>query len=93
MYVPSTLAEIVDRLGAMELCMPDKELPVTGLGFDGAYEQLAHSLGLVRAKLGEDRYEALISMARQSKQLFVEGKHKEARSTLYEMKRVLRNRR
>jgi len=77
----------------MELCMPDMELPNTGLGFDGAYEQLEHSLDLVRTKLGDERYDALVSMARQSKQLFAEGRSKEARSTLYAMKKVLRNRR
>jgi hypothetical protein len=89
-YIPSTLGEINDRLGGMVLCMPDMELPHTGLDMAGAYAQLEHSFGLVRKQLGDDRHQQLIAMARQSHQHFIDGQNKEGRFMLIDMQKLLR---
>ena len=89
MYIPSSIGEISDQIGAMVLCMPDMELPNSGLGFEGAYAQIEESFGIVRTKLGEDKYLALIDMARKSRNLFAVGSNKEGRKVLMEMKKQL----
>ena len=91
-FVPSTIGEISDHIGAMVLCMPDMNIPNTDLGLDGAYAQLEHSLGLVKAKLGEERYTQLIDMARRSKEHFVDGQNKDGRFMLQDMKKLLNKR-
>ena len=88
-YVPATVAEINDRLGAMVLCMPEYPMPVSNAGMDETYAELEDSLGIVRAKIGEIKYEKLIAMARQSKQFFVDGKDKEGRFLLQDMQKLL----
>ncbi|MFZ5748782.1 MAG: hypothetical protein ACOY45_14150 [Pseudomonadota bacterium] len=92
MYIPSNIGQISDRIGAMVLCMPDMELPNTDLGMDGAFAQLEHSLGLVRAKLGDDKYHRLIEMARESKRVFIDGDDLGGRVILADMKKLLRTR-
>lgn len=91
-YVPSTVGEVRELVGAMVLCMPDMELPNSDLGLDGAYESLEHSLGLIRPKLGDEKYQRLIDMARQSKQLFVDGHNRDGRFILQDMHKLLRGR-
>ena len=88
-YVPSNIGQIRDRLGAMVLCMPDMELPNSGLGFDAAYEQLEHSLGLVKAELGEARYHRLVDMARESKRKFGEGDIRSGCFLLQDMRKLI----
>lgn len=91
-YVPSTVGEVRDLVGAMVLCMPDMKLPNTDLGMDGAYERLEHSLGLVQDRLGEERYRQLIDMARESKQLLIEGELKKGLFLLQDMRKILSRR-
>jgi hypothetical protein len=91
-YVPSTVGEVRELVGAMVLCMPDMALPNTDLGLDGAYQSLEHSLGLIRSGLGDEKYHRLIDMARQSKQLFVDGQNRDGRFILQDMHKLLRGR-
>jgi hypothetical protein len=88
-YVPSTIGEVRDLVGAMVLCMPDMKLPNTDLGMDGAYERLEHSLGIVRETLGEHRHRQLVDMARESKQRLVGGQLKEGLFLLQDMRKLL----
>lgn len=88
-YVAATVAEINDHLGAMVLCMPEYPMPGDGIGMDESYAELEDGLGIVRAKIGEIKYEKLILMARQSKQFFVDGKDKEGRFLLQDMQKLL----
>lgn len=89
-YIPSTVGEVSELIGAMVLTMPDME--IIGLDMDGAYAQLEHSLGLVKARLGDERYTQLIDMARRSKQHFVDGQNKDGRFMLQDMKKLLNKR-
>ncbi len=91
-YVPSTIGQIRDRLGAMVLCMPDMKLPNSDLGMDGAYAQLEHSLGLVQDKLGEEHYRRLVDMARVSKEALVDGELKKGLFLLQDMIKLLNRR-
>jgi hypothetical protein len=91
-YVPSTIGEVRELVGAMVLCMPDMELPNTALGLDGAYQALEHSLGLIRSRLGDEKHDRLIDMARESKQLFVDGRNRDGRFILQDMHKLLRGR-
>lgn len=91
-YVPSTIGEVRDLVGAMVLCMPDMNLPNTDLGMDGAYQRLERSLGIVRDKIGDERYHQLVEMARESKQKLVEGHLKEGLFLLQGIRKLLGNR-
>jgi hypothetical protein len=89
-YIPSTVGEVSDRIGSLVLCMPDMELSNSGLDMDGAYAQLEHSLGLIRKKIGEEKYHALVQMGRASKQKFVENKTKDGRFLLQDMSKLIK---
>ena len=93
MYIPSNIGQISDFLGAMVLCMPDMEMPNSGLDMDGAFARLEHCLGLIRAKVGEEKYHQLIEMARASKQTFVDGDDLGGRIVLDDMIGLLSKRR
>jgi hypothetical protein len=72
--------------------MPDMDLPNTNIGFDGAYDQLEYCFGLVRDKLGEPKYERLLTMAREARARFAEGENKAGRFLLQDMLKILRHR-
>lgn len=91
-YVPETKGEVSDLIGAMTLCMPDMELPHTNLGLDGAYALLEESLGIIRSKIGDEKYHTLIAMARESKQHFGEGDDRSGIHMLQDMGELLRKR-
>jgi len=90
MYVPSTIAQIAEHVGAMVLCMPDMQLPNTDVGFEGAYEQLENGFALVRDRLGDEKYDKLMDMLRDSKTYFLGGNSKCGRNILRDMKRLLK---
>jgi hypothetical protein len=60
------------------------------------FHQLTEGFGVVRKKLGEERYERLIDLAARTKALFADdpedtnGKTDQGRALLYEMEDVLR---
>ncbi len=92
-YLPSTLGQIVDRLGAMALCFPEHQLPLSDLEMTDEFEELRESLGIVRSKLGEERYASLIAMSRQSEQSYLENDELGGGRTLREMQALIRKRR
>ncbi len=91
-YVPSRVSEVIDLLGSMVLHMPDIPMPVTGDGIDEAYGLLHESLEVVRKRIGDDRFNRLMEMAQQSKQLFIDGSDREGRAVLTDMIEVISGR-
>jgi hypothetical protein len=89
-YVPTTRGELSDYIGSLVLCLPDMEISNSGLDMAGAYRLLEHSLGLVRTKIGDERYHALIAMARQSHEHFQNDESKAGRRLLQDMGKLLR---
>jgi hypothetical protein len=91
-FIPNTIGEISDYLGAMVLCMPDVQMPNSNMDMADTYAKLEHCFSLVRKQLGDDRYQQLIAMARQSHQHFIDGQNKEGRFMLIDMQKLLRAR-
>lgn len=89
MYIPSTVSEVKDRIGAMVLCMPEYVDDISKNGVDGAYSELEHSLSLIRSKLGDTKYEKLLEMSRKSQQFFAEDKLKEGSFMLQDMHELI----
>lgn len=103
-YIPASLSEINDLLGSMILDAPTF---VDRLGdfdwtIDSEFDKLTQGFGVVRKKLGEERYATLMDLAARAKALFAadqedtNGKTDEGRALLFEMEDVLtdvRNRR
>ena len=99
-YIPASLSEIYDLLGAMFLEGPTF-LDGTGRfpdrNIDTRFFQLTEGFGKVRRKLGEERYAALIELAAQAKALFADdpegdnGKTDEGRRLLYEIEAIVRS--
>lgn len=98
LYIPGTFSEIYDLLGSMMLGAP-KFTDETGVfwyrDIDSTFYQLTESFGIVRRKLGEERYAALISLAARAKALFVadpddtNGKTDEGYKLLYEIEDLI----
>jgi hypothetical protein len=88
-YVPSTLGEVRELVGAMVLCIPDMNLPNSDQGLDGAFQGLEHSLGLIRGNLGDERYHRLVAMAHESKQLFLDGRDRDGCFILQDIYKLL----
>ncbi len=89
-YVPSSVSEIIDFLRYMVLRAPDN-FP-EGETLDKEYDLLFECLGIVRKRIGEARYDKLIDMAQRSKQLFVDGNNRAARTMLANMEKVVAGR-
>lgn len=99
-YIPASLSEINDLLGSMILWAPTF---VDDLGhfpernIDTEFHKLTEGFAIVRKKLGEERYAALIDLAARAKALFAadqddtNGKTDEGRALLFEMEDVLRD--
>jgi hypothetical protein len=88
-YIPSSIEEVREMLGAMVLCMPDIEIPNSGLDMAGAYAELEESFGIVRKQLGDERYQQLMTMARQSHQHFIDGDEIAGSFLLQDMQKLL----
>lgn len=72
-YIPQTLSEIWDLLGSMWLSAPTfvdyaGDFPERGINTE--FQILIESFGMVRAKLGDQRYAKLIDLAVQAKARF-----------------------
>lgn len=97
-YIPASLSEIDDQLGGMILWAPTF-VDVTGYfanqNIDTEFHVLVEGFGVVRKKLGEERYAQLLDLAARAKALFVadqddtNGKTDEGRALLFEMEDVL----
>ena len=100
LYIPASLSEINDLLGSMILKAPtfiDRLGHFPSQNIESRFHQLIEGFGLVRNKLGEERYAALIDLAARAKALFAadpddtNGKTDEGRALLFEIEDLLRN--
>lgn len=99
-YIPASLSEINDQLGSMFLGAPtfkDNTLVFPNRNIESEFHELTEGLGLVRKKVGEERYDQLIDLAMRAKALFAadqndeNGKTDEGRELLCQMQDVLRD--
>ena len=99
-YVPASLSEITDQLGSMFLGAPtfkDKTLVFPDRSIESEFHELTEGLGLVRKKLGEERYDQLIDLAARAEALFAadqnddNGKTDEGRARRCQMQDVRRD--
>ena len=98
LYIPASLGEIYDLLGAMILDAPtftddSGEFPERNI--DTVFRQLTESFGIARKKLGEERYATLIGTAERAKALFLgdpnvdNGKTDQGRELLFEIEDIV----
>lgn len=99
-YIPASLSEINDLLGSMVLFAPTFVDPLGDFpmrNIDSEFLTLTEALGVVRKKLGEERYAALLRLAGRAKTLFAadpddtNGKTDQGRALLFEMEDVLKD--
>lgn len=98
-YVPQTVGELMDLLGAMMLTSPTFK-DDTGFFFERdintTFEALYSSLEGLRRKLGEERYAKLVDLAQRMRTLFEAdpedktGETIKGRQLIVEMEKVLR---
>lgn len=72
-YIPASLSEIYDQLGSMMSHAPtfkDRTGVFPDLDIHTEFRRLTESFAVVRSKLGEERYAALIDLAARAKALF-----------------------
>ncbi|MDX5982936.1 hypothetical protein [Sphingomonas echinoides] len=99
-YIPASLSEIYDQLGSMILHAPtflDRTLVFPDRNIDSEFDTLVKGFDIVRKKLGEERYAALIDLAARAKALFAadqddtNGKTDQGRALLFEIEDILRD--
>ena len=97
-YIPASLSEIYDQLGSMILFAPtfiDKAGVFPERNVETEFETLVQGFGLVRKKLGEDRYATLVELAARAKALFADdqdntnGKTDQGRALLFDIEDLL----
>ena len=97
-YIPASLSEIYDQLGSMILFAPtfiDKTGVFPERNVETEFETLVQGFGLVRKKLGEDRYATLFELAVRAKALFADdqentnGKTDQGRALLFDIEDLL----
>jgi hypothetical protein len=95
-YIPASLSEIYDMLASLVGGAPtfvDDDFP--GQNIDTCFYQLTESFGRVRAKVGEERYAALMDLAARAKALFAadpaddNGKTGQGIALLYEIEAII----
>jgi hypothetical protein len=92
-YVPATVPEVREYVGAMVIAIPDLVDSIANGGIDGAYASLQEGLDLVRKRLGEPLYLQLSEMARASHAHFAAGERKQGRIVLQHMDEAMKRRR
>ncbi len=99
-YIPASLSEINDLLGSMILDAPtfvDRLGDFPDWNIDSMFDKLYQGLDIVRKKLGEDQYAALLNLATRAKALFAadqddtNGNTDLGRALLFEMEDVLKD--
>ncbi|MES2157375.1 MAG: hypothetical protein V4512_06195 [Pseudomonadota bacterium] len=97
-YIPASLSEIYDLLGAMILEAPifiDESGVFPMRTIDTRFHQLVESFGKVRKKVGEERYAQLMDLAAQAKALFAadpdgdNGKSDQGRALLFAIEEII----
>jgi hypothetical protein len=99
-YIPQSIGETIELLGAMVLDAPkfEDDSYFAGMSIDTEYVALDEGLEVIRGKLGEDRYTRLVEMALLSKEKFLQASDGNAeqlvagRNILIEMIEILRRR-
>jgi hypothetical protein len=95
-YIPASLSEIYDMLASLVGGAPtfvDYDFPDRNI--DTCFYQLTESFGRVRAKVGEERYAALMDLAARAKALFAadpaddNGKTGQGIALLYEIEAII----
>lgn len=89
-YIPSTVGEVHDFLGSMVISIP--EFTVLDLPFDEAFMMLNVSLGRIRDKVGEEKYNQLKAMAEQAKEFYLINDARGGAFKLQDMMKLLRKR-
>ena len=98
-YVPTTLGEIYDQLGSMILFAPtfiDTLGHFPERNVDTEFSTLIDGFGLVRKKLGDEKYLALVDLAGRARALFAadqddrNGKTDEGRALLFEIEDIIK---
>lgn len=92
-YVPASIPEVRDQIGAMVIAIPDLADNISNDGVPGAFRDLQDGLDLVRKRLGEPLYLQLSEMARASHAHFVAGERKQGRILLQHMDEAMKRRR
>ena len=98
LYIPASLGEIYDLLGAMISDAPTfiddlSEFPERNI--DTVFRQLTESFDIVRKKVGEERYATLTNIAERAKALFLadpnvgNGKTDQGRELLFEIEDIV----
>jgi len=99
-YIPASLSEINDQILSMVLDAPtfrDETGVFPERDIDTQFYKLTEGFALVRKKLGEAHYAALIDLAARAKALFAadqddtNGKTDQGRALLFEMEDMLRD--
>ncbi|MEQ1496907.1 MAG: hypothetical protein ABL912_14245 [Novosphingobium sp.] len=89
-YLPSTPGEISDLLSAMFLYLPEYQLPNSNLDMAGEFSLIRESLGIIKSKIGEEKFAALMQMSYESEAFYNADDIKTGGSKLREMKSLLR---
>lgn len=99
-YVAKSLSEIYDLLSAFIGDAPRMEDRLDHFSYyniDTRFDQLVQSFGVVRKKLGEERYARLVDLAARTKALYLEdpedtnGKTMEGIKLVWEMEEVIQD--
>lgn len=97
-YIPASLSEINDQIAGMIFEAPtfiDRLGDFPDQNIDSDFHVLGEGFGVVRRKLGEERYAALLDLAARAKALFAadqddsNGKTDEGRALLFQIEDVL----
>lgn len=98
-FVPKSASELIDFLSFLIVQSPkfeDVEFP--GRNLETVFDQLFHALDNIRAKIGDERFNALAELAARVKGHFeadpddANGEARRGRQLLHEMEGVLRRR-
>ncbi len=99
-YIPQSLSEIYDLPGSLWLSAPtfvDTSGAFPDDNIDSRFRALTESFGVVRSKVGEDRYARLVDLAARAKLLFAadpgdeNGKSDEGRGLLSEIEEIIQS--
>ena len=99
-YVPQSLSEIYDFLSSFIGYAPTMKDPSGRYpedNVDTQFDRLVESFGIVRKKLGEERYARLVDLAARTKALYLEdpgetnGKTMEGIKLVWEMEEIIQD--
>jgi hypothetical protein len=92
-YVPATISEVHDQLGAMVIAIPNLIDSISDDGVPGAFRDLQEGLDLIRKRIGEALHLELSEMARVAETHFAADEMKAGYFLLQDMAELLTKRR